>query len=97
MAIIPLLKQLSVTEIEKMASRSNFRFGKQLLKDAKINVQTNNVFRRIATVSYKNHPEQKVEFLSDHKGLHYKCSCSNRKNMFCEHCIAVALGMHEQE
>ncbi len=95
MAITPLMTLLAPAEIEKLASRSNFRFGKTLLKDAKIVFKTSNTFRRIATVNYKNYPAQTVEFLSDHKGMHFKCSCANKKNFFCEHCTAAALAMHE--
>jgi hypothetical protein len=94
MATFPLITFLTIEKIESLASRSNLRFGKQILKDAKIIVKTQNTFRRVATVQYKNNPIQTVEFLADHKGLHFKCSCANKKNFFCEHCTAVALSMN---
>ncbi len=91
MATTPLLSLITEKEIERLASRSHLRFGKQLLKDGVIQITNSNMFRRVATVKYKNNPLQTVEFLSDSKGLHYKCSCTNKKHFFCEHCAAVAL------
>ena len=95
MATLLLKQLLTVEEIEKLASRSNLRFGKQILKDAKIVITNTNVFRRVATVTYKNNPSQTVDLLSTNKGLRYTCTCTSRKNMFCEHAIAVGLAMHE--
>lgn len=94
MVVTPLKQLLTVEEIESLASRSNLRFGKQILKDAKIVITNSNVFRRVATVSYKNNPLQTVDLMATNKGLRNICTCTSRKNMFCEHAIAVALHMH---
>ena len=60
-------------------------------KDAKIVTVSKNTYKMVSTIAFKNHPLQKVELLSDHKGLHYKCTCTNRKKLFCEHVVAVCL------
>jgi len=93
MATIPILDLLTEKDVEKLASRSHLRFGKQIIKNGTITITNSNMFRRIAVVKYKNNPLQTVEFLSDNKGLHYKCSCTNKKHFFCEHCAAVALSL----
>ncbi len=91
MATAPLLTHITLEKIDSLASRSHLRFGKQILKDGKIVFTASNAYKRVATVHYKKNPIQTVEFFADHKGLHYKCSCTNKKNFFCEHCAAVAL------
>lgn len=93
MAVLPLASILPNEEIEKMASRSNLRFGKQMAEKAKILFSMNNEFHITATVEHKNAAIQTVDLLSTNKGLHFKCSCTNKKNIFCEHCTAVALKM----
>lgn len=93
MVVLPLATILSQKEIEKMASRSNLRFGKQMAESAKIVFTLQNIFHITATVEHKNAALQTVDLLSTNKGLQFKCSCTNKKNVFCEHCTAVALKM----
>jgi uncharacterized Zn finger protein len=87
----PITEMLPLKLIEQLASRSNYRFGKNIAEDGEIKITKENTFNRIATVKRKNASPQTVELMSTSKGLRYKCSCSAKKDNFCEHCVALAL------
>ncbi len=87
----PLLSLITIEEIEALASRSNFRYGREIAENAEITIQKKNTFNRIAEVRHGNSPVQTVEVMVTAKGLRWKCTCTNRKNIFCEHVVAVCL------
>lgn len=60
-----------------------------MVKDDSIAITKKNLFNIVAEVDYKT--KQTVTFSSTSKGFRFKCSCSNKKDFFCEHCTAVAL------
>jgi len=82
---------LTPDEIEKLASRSNFRYGKNLAEDSKIRVIKSNTFNLIAELKHGNSKPQTVELTSTTKGFRWKCTCTAKKDYFCEHCVAVGL------
>jgi uncharacterized Zn finger protein len=87
----PLRNLLTEEQIEELASRSNFRYGKSLLDDGGITVIKSNVFNLIAEIKQGEHLVRTVKLESTPKGLRWKCSCTSKKNFFCEHCVAIGL------
>ena len=83
--------------IEELASRSNLRYGKQMVERGEITIDQPNVFNLTAKVEFSAHETRTVEFHTTPKGLRWKCTCSNKKNFFCNHCVAVALTMVGQK
>jgi uncharacterized Zn finger protein len=87
----PLLSLISMEQLEKLASRSNFRYGQEIAKNGKIHIEKSNTFNIIATVQSKNKNTRTVELSSTSKGFRWKCTCTGRKDLFCNHCVAVGL------
>ncbi len=87
----PLISLISPEEIERLASRSNFRYGKELARDASMTVEKENRFNRIVRLKHGKGPDRTVELMSTTKGFRWKCTCTNRKDVFCEHVVAVCL------
>ncbi len=89
----PVASLLSLEELKVLGSRSNFRYGQDILKKGEIVFDTSNTFHLVAKVKYGNKEVRTVDFLSTPKGLRIKCSCTARKDLFCEHCVAVGLAL----
>ena len=87
---------LSEDEIQLLATRSNFRYGKEILKDGTFTILKENRFNFELTIQYRNHQTRTTELQSTVKGLRYKCTCSNKKEFFCNHCVAAALYLHQK-
>ena len=88
----PLTSLITLEEIQKLASRSNFRLGKAIAKSGVFGVEKINMYGQIVSVSHKQGQTRTVHVESTPKGLRWKCACSSRKDLFCQHC--VALGLH---
>lgn len=91
----PIKTILSPPEIERLASRSNFRYGKEIAEDGKITIEKENTFNVRAQVEYKSSEKRTVDLMSTTKGLRWKCTCTNRKDMFCQHCVALGIKISE--
>lgn len=87
----PVLSLISIDQLQELASRSNFRYGQEIVKNGKIEVTKSNAFNFIATVKSKNKETRTVELTSTSKGFRWKCTCTGRKDLFCNHCVAVGL------
>ncbi len=87
----PITELLPLKTIELLATRSNFRFGKNIADSGEIKITKENTFNRVADIKYKNSSVVTSELMSTSKGLRYKCTCTAKKNYFCEHCTALAL------
>ncbi len=87
----PLKSFLTEEQIEKLASRSNFRYGKSIAEDGEFTVLKTNTFNLIVKVKQGSHESRTVTLESTHKGFRWKCTCSSKKNFFCEHAAAVGL------
>lgn len=92
----PLKYILTLEQLEDLASRSNFRYGKAMAKDAEITPVESNTFNMIATIKHGTHQKRTVILESTPKGLRWKCTCSSKKNFFCQHCTAVGLWLVSQ-
>jgi len=87
----PLKTLLTEAMIEKLASRSYLRYGKQIVKDGDVSILESNTFNVFAKVQHAQGEKRSVELHSTPKGFKFKCTCTNRKDLFCQHCVAVAL------
>lgn len=92
----PINSLLQLEDIVDLATRSNFRYGKEIAKNYKITFIKSNTFNHLATIENRG-PKETVEFHSTPKGLRWKCSCTSKKNYFCEHCVAVGLILNKKE
>jgi uncharacterized Zn finger protein len=86
----PIKSFLTEEQIENLASRSNFRYGKSMADDG-VTITRSNSFNVEAKVKYGEGEGRKVELSSTTKGFRWKCTCTSRKDLFCKHCVAVAL------
>ncbi len=91
MAISPIKAFLTEYAINKLASRSNFRYGKQIAENGEVTFPKRNMFNITAEVKLRDKETQTVTFVSSSKGFRYKCSCTNKKDFFCEHCVAAGI------
>jgi uncharacterized Zn finger protein len=89
--MLPILRIITEEHIEDLASRSHLRYGKEIVKSGEINFIKENTFNLIATVKFRKSDPKTVELMSTPKGFRFKCSCSNKKDNFCEHCVAASL------
>lgn len=92
-----LANLIATEQIEKLASRSHFRYGKQMAEDGEVTITKSNRFNLEATVKFGGHEARKVNIISTPKGLRWKCTCSSKKGFFCQHCVAVALHQNLSE
>gem|GEM_PF-2305044 len=89
--MLPITSLITPDQLEKMASRSNFRYGKEIFKDEEIKFDKINTFNLIATIRNRSRETATVELMSTTKGFRWKCTCTNKKGIFCHHCVAVGL------
>ncbi len=87
----PIRTFISPELIEKLASRSNFRYGKTLVKDEALKITKENAYNIHAQVKHSSKLEYLVEFTASSKGFRWKCSCNSKKDYFCEHSAALGI------
>ncbi len=87
----PIKSLLTLEEIEDLASRSYFRYGQAIAKAGDVTIQETKTFSIVAKVKHGHGELRNVKLESTPKGLRWKCTCTNRKDLFCQHCVAVAL------
>jgi uncharacterized Zn finger protein len=95
--MLPIKSFITPEKLEELASRSNFRYGTQIAEDGEIDFTKTNTFNLIATVKHKNSQARTVHLMSTTKGFRWKCTCTSKKGMFCEHCVAVGLRANMQD
>ena len=88
----PILSFVSPEELKILASRSNLRYGLSIADNGIITISKINTFNIEGVIKYGNKNEERTELHSTVKGLRWKCTCTSKKGLFCEHC--VALGTH---
>ena len=92
----PVKEYLTEANLEDLASRSNYRYGKAIAADGIFTPEKINTFNIIAKVKQGTHQTRTVHLESTSKGFRFKCTCSNKKNFFCQHCVAVGLWASQQ-
>lgn len=88
--------ELSEDILKNLASRSNFRYGKDINKNGHITFTQDDVLHMVAKVEFRNSQTRTVDVLSTSKGIKWKCTCTSRKDLFCKHCVAVGLTICSQ-
>jgi hypothetical protein len=88
----PIVQLVKLEDIHKLASRSNMRLGKAIAQDGQFENEKINPYVQQVKITHKSGQARTVKVESTPKGLRWKCSCSSRKNSFCQHC--TALGLH---
>jgi len=81
--------------VKDLASRSYFRYGQAIAADEDVKIVEQNTFNIVAHVQHGRGEKRTVELASTPTGFKFKCTCSNRKNLFCQHCVAVGLWMNK--
>ncbi len=82
--------------LEDLATRSNLRYGKAIAEDGEIQfTNKTNTFNLVADVKNGNKEKRTVHLMSTTKGFRWKCTCSNKKDLFCQHCVAVGFAAIE--
>jgi len=92
----PLKALLNVDMLEDLATRSNFRYGKQMAEDGDVEVLESNAFNLKAKVQHGEKQGRTVELMSTSRGFRHHCTCSARKDLFCQHRVAVGLAAIER-
>lgn len=87
----PVINLVTLEVLKELASRSNFRYGRDIAKSGTITFDTVNAFHVVARVAFRGGQTRTVDILSTPKGLRFKCTCTARKDLFCNHCVAVGL------
>jgi hypothetical protein len=93
----PLKEIITPELLESESSRSNFRYGKQIAKDAQFKITKTNTFNHLAEIKLPSGTALNTALMSTTKGLRWKCDCTNKKDYFCEHCVALGLSMLAKE
>ena len=88
----PVTSLITLEEINRLASRSNLRLGKAIAEEGQFVVEKENTYGQTVRITHKNGQPRTVHVESTPKGLRWKCTCSSRKDLFCQHC--AALGLH---
>jgi len=88
----PVKFLINLEEITKHGSRSNLRLGKAIAEEGEFQVEKTNPYVELVKINHKGGQSRTVRVESTPKGLRWKCTCSSRKDLFCQHC--VALGLH---
>ena len=91
----PIQILITTELIAELASRSNLRLGKAIAEDGKFEVEKTNTYGITARISHKSGQSRTVHLESTPKGLRWKCTCSSRKDLFCQHCVALGLFIRE--
>jgi uncharacterized Zn finger protein len=82
--------------MRKLATPSNFRLGKQIADANGVEFVEYEPLKVVAKVAMPGILKRTVTFTSTKEGLQYKCSCSNKPNHFCKHCVATGLVIWEK-
>jgi len=78
--------------IKKIAIPSNIRLGTAIAKEGIVEFIEMSPTKVIAKVSVTNRSSKRtVELKANVAGLEYKCTCSNKPNWFCKHCVATSI------
>ena len=92
----PVATLITIEEITKLASRSNLRLGKAIAEEGKFEPEKSNPYVIMTKILHKSGQGRTVRVESTPKGLRWKCTCSSRKDLFCQHCVALGLHIIEE-
>jgi len=88
---------ISPEAVKKLATSSNYRLGEEIAKNGKVEFVEFSSLKVIAQVSLPGKSSKRtVEMNTNKNGLNYKCTCSNKQDWFCKHCVAVRIILWEK-
>jgi uncharacterized Zn finger protein len=92
----PINSLIEPEMLKKLSTRSHYRYGEEIAEEGEITFDRENTFNLIAKVKFRNSQPRTAELMSTTKGFRWKCTCSSKKDLFCQHCVAVGLFRHKQ-
>lgn len=91
--MLPLRQLITEDLITDLATRSNFRYGKEIAREGKFTTEKSNTFNLVTRVEFRGSNSRTVELMSTVKGFRWKCTCSSRKDLFCKHVAGAGLAL----
>jgi uncharacterized Zn finger protein len=82
--------------ITHLATPANFRHGQEIADTNGVTFTEFSPFRVAAHVSGPATQPRNTLLESTDAGLHWQCSCSNNKALFCKHLVATALQINRR-
>jgi hypothetical protein len=82
----------------KLATSANLRLGRKIVDHGGVELAWHGPLRASAKVGDLSAAAQRriVELTSSASGLEWSCTCTTRRDLFCEHCVATALVLRER-
>jgi uncharacterized Zn finger protein len=81
--------------LARLAKPANLRLGREIVEDggvAWIGAGPTTVAAKVGGVPAAEQ-RRTVELRATQAGLEWSCACTRRKDLFCKHCVAVALAL----
>ena len=84
---------LRLASVKARARASDFRLGSEIAAKQGVEIVERGADFVQAKVGLKDHKIQRrrVELRATTAGLVWRCSCTTKRDLFCKHCVAVAL------
>lgn len=82
--------------IRQLATPANFRHGQEIAETNGVTFTEFSPLRVAAHVSGPSTQPRNTLLESTEAGLHWQCSCSNNKALFCKHLVATALEVNHK-
>lgn len=84
---------LRLPSVKARARPADFRLGKDIAAHGEVEIIERGSDRILAKAGRKDHKIQRrqVELRATAAGFVWRCSCTTKRDLFCKHCVAVAL------
>jgi uncharacterized Zn finger protein len=82
------------THLDQLATPANLKLGREIAGQGGVEIVEFGTCRVTARVS--NGQRRSVELNSTPQGLEWRCTCTKRPDLFCKHCVAVAVATWEE-
>jgi uncharacterized Zn finger protein len=80
--------------LRRLATRSNLRLGEEIVRQGGVELIEFGPSKVVARVG--GGQRRKAELDSTPQGLAWRCSCTSRRELFCKHCVALAIVTWEE-
>jgi uncharacterized Zn finger protein len=94
----PVTDLVEQKAVAHLATPSNLRLGRDILDQGGVELTRLESLRVSAKVGGVAAADQRrtVELFSGPAGLEWSCTCTGREDLFCKHCVAVALAARQK-
>lgn len=86
---------LSLEYIRSLATSSNLRLGREIVKSHGVEFMELGPYLVVARVQPWGGVRRTTELRATEEGLAWKCTCTGTR-LFCKHCVAAALAAREK-